>query len=138
VPQVPFDGAWAKKELRADLRIGEALDGKPGDLRLLSCEVGPGLVDASSGCFAGCRKLAARALGERFHPDLSENVMCGAELVASVDSSALAPQPLTVEQVCARQLGPQPGAGEPRNRFLEETLGGFPLAQERFTSSSES
>ena len=58
-------------------------------------------------------QLAAGALGERLHPDRDEHLVRRAELLARVDASALAAQPLSVEQMRAGELGTQPGAAQP-------------------------
>ena len=54
---------------------------------------------------AGCEQLAAGALGERLHADRDEHVVGGPQLLACVDASALAAQPLAVEQMRAGELG---------------------------------
>jgi hypothetical protein len=53
-------------------------------------------------------QLALGALGERLHSNCHEEVVCRAQLRACVDTTALPAQPLPVEQVGSRQLGPQP------------------------------
>src|SRR5581483_9156642 len=40
--QVPLDGAGGQEELGADLGVGAAVDGEPGDRGLLGGELGPG------------------------------------------------------------------------------------------------
>src|SRR5215468_8949691 len=102
VAQVPLDGARADQQLRADLRVRQALAGEPGDLLLLRRELlaCPG---AALPRLLACRQqLAAGALGERLHADRVEQVVGGAQLLAPVDAPALAAQPLPVEQMRAR------------------------------------
>src|SRR5829696_7681671 len=76
--QVPLDRAWTDEELRADLRIREALAREPRDLFLLRSELVARVVAALA------HQLAAAALGERLHPDRGEHVVGGAQLLARV------------------------------------------------------
>src|SRR5689334_9107050 len=63
--QMPFDRARAEVELGADLRVGAAVTGQPGDQVLLRGQRGGGLDAALSHVLAGSGQLPARALGER-------------------------------------------------------------------------
>ena len=74
---------------------------------------------ALAGGLAGGQQLAPGALGERLHADRVEHVVGGAQLLARVDASALAAQPLAVEQVRAGELRTQPGAAR-ADRSLRE------------------
>ena len=58
---------------------------------------------------AGGLKLLAGALGERLHADRRQHLVGRAQLVARVDPAVLAAQPLPVEQMSARELGPKRG-----------------------------
>src|SRR5580693_5274399 len=75
VAQVPLDRARTDEQLRADLRVRQAVAGQPGDLLLLRRElvarVGASLADL----LARREQLAAGALGERLHPDRGEQVV---------------------------------------------------------------
>ena len=83
---------------------------------------------------AGRRQLDAGPLGERLHPDRRELVVGRAELCARVDATALAAQPLAVEQVRAGEFGAEPGAPETLDRLAVELVRvarGPPRARER-------
>jgi hypothetical protein len=82
--QVILDGARADEQLGADLGVGEAVAGGPGDLGLLGGELAAGLDGAFAGALAGGRQLSARALGERLDPHRREHFVCDAQLLARV------------------------------------------------------
>src|SRR5215475_9510267 len=69
VAQVPLDRARADEELRADLRIRQAVAGEPGDLLLLRRELLVRAGDALARLLARSQQLAVGSLGERLHPD---------------------------------------------------------------------
>jgi hypothetical protein len=83
--QVVFDRARAKEQPCADLRVGKAVAGEPGDLGLLSGELVARLDGAFTGGFAGGQQLARGALGERVHADCGEHLVRGAQLLARVE-----------------------------------------------------
>src|ERR687889_324174 len=58
-------------------------------------------------------------------------VMALAQLRARVDASALAPQPLAVEQLRPSQLRTQLGAAQPIDGFAIQAVGGGAVAQQR-------
>ena len=60
------------------------------------------------------------------------------ELLARVDAAMLTPQPLAVEQMRARELGPQQGAAQPLDRFLIQALGGLARAHQGTGTSVDS
>ena len=79
---------------------------------------------------AGRRQLAARALGERLHPDRSE-LSCAARSCTRASTPALlAAQPLAIEQMRAGELRTQPGARQSLDRLAVQALGALTLADE--------
>src|SRR5262245_8911766 len=94
-----FDSACNAVEQRDVLRIGGAFPGESGDLLLLRSQVVAHLVAALARLLARGDELAAGPLGERLHADGGEHVVGLAQLLARVDASALAAQPLPVEEV---------------------------------------
>jgi hypothetical protein len=117
---------WIVRGLRNSWAAISGLDkpdlGQPGDLDLLRGELGVHVGGALAGDLAGGPQLAAGALGERRHADRGEHVVRGAQLRPSLGPAALATQPLTVEQVGARQLGTKAGAAQPADRLAIVTL----------------
>src|SRR3954468_15838488 len=97
--QMPFDGARAEEELRADLRVREAVARQPGDLLLLRrqgiARLGTPLADR----LARGGQLSPGALGERLHADGREQLVGGAQLLPRIDAASGPPQPLPVEQM---------------------------------------
>ena len=57
-----------------------------------------------AGALAGRLQLDPRALGERLHPEVGEEVVGDPQLLARVKASALASQPLAVEQMRPREV----------------------------------
>src|SRR5512132_2203701 len=107
--QVPLDRARAEEQLGADLRVGEPVAGEPGDLLLLRRERLARVERAAAHLPAGRGQLARGADGERLHPDLGEEVLGRPQPLARLAQTALAAQPLAVEQVRAGQLGADSG-----------------------------
>ena len=93
-----LDRAGADKQAGRDLAICLSLRGKAGDLCLLWSE----LVQSRHGPLAGtlaCRlQLEPRALGERLHAGVSEELVGGSKLLARVEAPALTPKPLAVDE----------------------------------------
>jgi hypothetical protein len=114
----------------ADLRIGQAIPGQPGDLGLLGGQLAAGLHGGLAGGLAGGRKLAAGPLGEGPDAHRVQHAVRGTQLLAGVDAAALPAQPRAVEQVRAGQLGAQPGPAEARDRLPVLPLGGLAAAEE--------
>src|SRR5580698_10668094 len=75
VAQVPLDRARADEQLRADLRVRQAVAGQPGDLLLLRRELVARVGASLAHLLARGEQLAAGALGERLHPDRGEQAM---------------------------------------------------------------
>ena len=89
--------------------------GQPGDLRLLGGEVVARLDSPPAHGLAGRGQLAAGALGERLRADAAERLVRPAELPARVDAPLLAPQPLAVEQLRARDVDERCGCAPSRS-----------------------
>ena len=115
--QVVLDGARADEQLAADLRVGVPLRGEPGDLRLLCGEHVARLDGAFARRLAGGEQLAAGSLGERFGPDPIEHLVGDSKLVARVETSVLASQPLAVHEASAGLVHDDPGVSEPLDRL---------------------
>ena len=114
---MPFDGARAQEELRADLRVRMSLGGEACDLQLLWSELVPRLVPAGPNGLSGRHQLSARAFGEAVGAEAAEQLVREAELLARVHAPALPAQPLAVED------GREPSrklSGRPCARELEE------------------
>src|SRR5215208_4284556 len=118
--EVVLDGAGADEQPRADLGVGEALAGEPGDLRLLRGELVPGLDAAPAGPLAGGAQLAGGTLRERLEPHRREHLVRRAELLARVLPALPAANPLAVEQVAASELDAHHRATEVRDRLAVE------------------
>ncbi len=73
---------------------------------------------------------SARA-GERFGAHAREHLERGAQLVASVPPTALAPKPLAVDEMGARKVYAHAGASEPVDRLAIQALGGLAVAEQR-------
>src|SRR5262249_37226596 len=65
---------------------------------------------------AGRQELAACSFGETFRSHLDEEVVGGAKLLASVNSSTAAAKPLPVEQMRTREFRLDPCALQPVDR----------------------
>jgi hypothetical protein len=102
--EVPLDGAGGQEELGADLGVGAALDGEPGDRGLLRGELGRRRRRALADGLAGGGQLALRALGEGGGADRGQQLVRGPQLLAGLRAAVLAAQPLAVEQVGAAEL----------------------------------
>jgi hypothetical protein len=131
VVEVPFHGPGAQEEHASDLGVRKPVARKAGNLALLRCEVAARLVLALAHRFAGCKQLAAGALAECLHAELGEHVVRDAKLVARVDSAALAPQPLSIEEMGPRELASQTGEAQVLDGLAVKLLGGVAVADER-------
>src|SRR5919201_4075468 len=94
--QVVLDRSRADEELGADVGIGKAVAGEPGDLCLLRGECIARVLRALACGFAGGLELATGALGEALCAHAAEQLMGGSELLARVDAPVLATQPFAV------------------------------------------
>src|SRR5882724_996638 len=86
--QVVLDRARADEELRGDLPVGASLRCKTRDLRLLRGQLVERLDGSPAGALAGRLELDPRALGERLHPEVGEELVGGPELPACVVAPA--------------------------------------------------
>ena len=80
---------------------------------------------------AGGEQLPARPLGEPLGTHRRERVERRAQLLAAIDTTPFATQPLPVQQLGPGELGSQRGAAEPVDRFGVALLGGLSLGQQR-------
>ena len=81
---MPFDGPGAEEQLGAHLDVGPAVDGEPGDVRLLVGELAGRLDRPFAHRVAGGQQLTPGPLGERLHADHGEQVIGGPQLAAGV------------------------------------------------------
>lgn len=135
---MPFDCARAEEQPRADVRVRNTLAGESRDLPLLGCQIVPRLHGSLADLLARRKKLCMRAIRERLHPDRDEHLVSRAQLLARVDSATLAAQPLAVEQVPTRELGPEAGAGEQFDRVSVQAVSDLPFADECAGASENS
>ena len=78
--------------------------GEPGNLQLLRGELTLSLDATLAHRFAGSKELVAGALRESLHADRDEQVIGGPKLLARIDTTPLATQPLPVQQMSASEL----------------------------------
>src|SRR5258705_9371808 len=123
VAQVPFDRPRGQEQLGADLPVGQARPGQPGDLGLLRGELVVRGDGALADGLAGGPQLAAGPVGERLHADLGGHLVRGAQLRPRVGPPALAAQPLAVDQVRAGKLKTNAGAAQLADRLAIPGLG---------------
>src|ERR1700749_2618510 len=100
------------------------------DLDLLSCELTPGVDTALSDALASGVQLALGATDERLGAHAREHLQRDAQLVACVAAPALAPQPLAVEEVGARELEPNERESEPLDPLAVQVLGAIAVAEQ--------
>src|SRR3954454_15936020 len=131
LPEVPFDGARAEEQLGADLGVSSALSCQPCDVRLLRRQLVARLVAALAHRLAGGQQLTACAFGEPVGAHRREHLVRRAQLRTRIAPAVLTAQPLAVEQMAARELGAEPPAAQPVNRFAIEAVGCVALAQQR-------
>src|SRR6516162_5385585 len=97
--QVVLDGAGADEQPGGDLPVGQVLGDQPGDLFLLRGEHLRGFGAAWAGPLARGAQLGSGPARERLHAYRIEHGEGGAKLAAGVAATALAAQPLAVQQV---------------------------------------
>src|SRR4051794_36717111 len=127
---MPLDSPRAEEEPRPDLRVRQPLGGKQCDLPFLRGQIVTSL-DPPPHLLAGGLKLLAGALGERLHADRGHHLVGRAQLVARVDPTVLAAQPLPVEQMRAGELGTERRPCQSLDGLAIQALGTRTLAQER-------
>jgi hypothetical protein len=79
----------------------------------------------------GCQQLDHRALRERLHSEVGEELMGNAELLSRIHAPALTSKPLAIQEVGTREVDCDPGAPESVDRLHEQVLGPRTLGQER-------
>src|SRR6266487_2389918 len=121
--EVPFNGAGADEQFRADPGVGASVSGQPDDVLLLLGELAVGVDLAFADLLAGGEQFPARALGEGFGADRVEQMVGGVQLVAGVEPPVLATEPFTVEQAGPGKLEPQRCATQPLDRLGVALLG---------------
>src|SRR5215471_21682026 len=94
--EVPFNGAGADEQFRADLGVGAPVSGQADDVLLLRGELAKGVDLAFADLLAGGEQLPAGALGEGVGADHGEQVVGGVQLPARVEPPLLATEPLAV------------------------------------------
>jgi hypothetical protein len=103
---------------------------KARDLRLLRGELVERVHGPLAGALACGLQLGPGALGERLHPEVGEEVVGDPQLLACVKASALASQPLTVEQMSPREVQKQACGLQTGDRLAVKRLGCFPSIEE--------
>ena len=121
--QVVLNGARTDEQPRTDLGVGQPVAGQSGDQRFLRCEQAEGDRGASARCLAGGRQLAAGPLGEPLCTKPVEQLVGGAQLLAGVDSTVFAAQPLAIHQLGPSQVKRDMATAEARNRLPVEGFG---------------
>src|SRR4051794_37743070 len=130
--QVPLDRARADEELCADLRVRAALGGEACDLGLLRGEPVTGVGRALAHRLAGRHQLTSRAFSESVYAgDLGPHFVRDPEMLTSFGASALASQPLAVDQVGAGERRTDPRAAQTRDRLAIQLLSNVALAEQR-------
>ena len=99
-----LDGARADEEVGGDLAVGVAVRRQAGDLRFLRGELVMRIHGPFSGMSARRLQLGPCTLGERVHPEVTEEVVGDLQLLARVKASAFASQPFAVEKVRAGKI----------------------------------
>src|SRR5690242_12171784 len=102
---MPFNGAGADEQFRADLRIGAAVSGQPGDVFFLWSELDSSVDLPFTHLLAGGEQLSPGSFGECVGPHHCKQLVGGVQLVTCVDSAVLASEPLAVEEVGAGEVG---------------------------------
>src|SRR5215204_2218495 len=87
--QVPFDGAGAEEELRADLGVRPTVAGELGEVRLLRSELVAGVIAALGGLLARGQPLVPRTLGESPRAHRDQRLARDPQLLARIHASAL-------------------------------------------------
>ena len=93
---MPFNCAWADEHPRGYVLVGQVFANQTDDVGLLRGEFAAGDRGAFADGPAGGMQFAGGALCECFSADGGEDVVGGAQMVASVDSSVLSAQPFAI------------------------------------------
>ncbi len=127
---MPFDGAVADEELRADFLIRPAFSGKSRDVLLMRRELIARVLTALADRLAGGHQLAACALGETVCANRGQQVVRTAQLLARVNPTVCATQPLAERQSSTSQVRPHSTLAEPVDRLAVEVFGRLPILNE--------
>src|ERR1700747_1588497 len=114
---MPFDGPGAEEELGADLHVGAAADGEPGDVRLLAGELAGRLDRPLAHRVAGGQQLTPGPLGERLDAHRGEQAWGGRQWGAGVRARFWAAQHFAVQEVSAGHGRAHAGTAEPLDRL---------------------
>src|SRR3954454_24247842 len=120
--QVPFHGAGADVQLRADLRVGATVAGQCRYLLFLGRELIAGVVSALAHLLASGQQLASRALCEAIGSHRGENGMCLAELFAGIDPPGLTAEPLAIAEPGTSEVRRHPRTPERLDRRSVQML----------------
>src|SRR5262249_24079374 len=115
--EVVLDRARADEQLRADLGVRESVASQQRDLQFLGGQGVARVRGPAARGLTGRGQLAARPLRERFGPDAAEALVRGAQNLARVGATVLAPEPLAVHELTARELDGRVTAREPLDRL---------------------
>jgi len=129
-PQVVGHGGRADEQLRGDLGVGGTPAGQPGDVSFPCGQDISRLRGAFGSALARGAQLDPGPLGERPGAGGDEDLVRGAELIAGLTATALAAQPLAIEQVGAGQLDAQARASEAVDRLAVKILRGLTAGQQ--------
>src|SRR6201989_3274957 len=127
---MPFDGPGAEEELGADLHVGAAADGEPGDVSLLGGELAGRLDGPLAHGVAGGEQLTPGPFGKRLDAHRGKQPMGGPQLGASLPAPVLAVQPFAVQEVGAGHGRAHAGTAEPLDRLAIAVLGGLTLTEQ--------
>ena len=126
---MPFNGAGADEQPGSDLGVGESLSNHPSDLGFLGGEVADRLDGAFTDGLTGCGQLAGGPIGKDVGAHGGERLVGGAQLLARIEATVGAAQPLAVEQVGASKFAPDERVAEPLDRLAVVALGSGPVAE---------
>src|SRR6476659_9316000 len=128
--QVVLDRARADEELCGDLPVGASLRCEARDLRLLWRQLVERLHGSLAGALASRLELGPRALGERNHSEVGEELVGGTQLPACILAPALTSQPLAVQQMRPGEVHAKARRLQAVDRLAIERLGCLPSVEE--------
>src|SRR5918997_5207931 len=127
---MPLDSSGTDEQLRADLRVGQAVTGEARDLGFLCREVIAGLDIALTHGRACGQQFPAGALRETLDAHRAEYLVCDVQFAARVHTAVRPSKPLSVQQVRAGKLGADPCSAQMVDGIAESALGIVPFAQQ--------
>lgn len=110
VAQVKGHRTWGDPDLRGNVFVGEPGGHELGDLELHRSELHLGGDVALAGCLAGSAELLGRAADERLGVLIAEGLQSLPQVLAGVDTTLRATQPLPVGEMGASLLQTATGA----------------------------